>query len=99
MRDALAPTNALALLHALVRVRDLEDTRARDVVVLLLNHVHDLGHVLRCQPMVAVHRKQGGLQVVGGEVSVWAPVRVAWARLVGHEDLLAAMRAHYQLHN
>lgn len=92
MRNAFARTNPLSLLHSLPRVRDLKDARTRDVVVLLLYHVHDLGHVLGRKSLVTVHCQKGGLQVIGREVAVRASMRVAWARLVGHQDLLAAVK-------
>ena len=54
-RRPLSPADALALRDALPRVRNLEHACARDVEVIRLDGVHDLGQIPCCESLARVH--------------------------------------------
>jgi hypothetical protein len=79
---------AVTLLDALARVRDLVHSRARNVIVPALDRRYDLRQVPGTQALTSIGGEQCRLQVVQSEVTIRAPVRVLWPRLVLREDLL-----------
>ena len=89
MVDSLAPSDALALLHArrpLPAMRQLEHPRASYVVVRLSDDAEHLGQ-LRASEAVGRREEEG--KPVGGKVPEGTAVRVLGARLRGRQDLLA----------
>ena len=77
MRHALALAEAVAALDAVLRVRELKHTRARDMVVPGLYSVQNLCLV---RGRDAVVRRERGAQILRRKVTKGAAVRVlrAW---------------------
>lgn len=85
--DRVALADAVALCDALARVLDLEQARAREVVVVLLRRADDLLLVCRVE---AVGRRERGGEIRLGKVAEWASVRLALLGCVAVDDLDAA---------
>lgn len=69
---------------------NLEYSSTREMVVLFLDLIHDFSHLQRARVDGVVLREER-LQRLRSKMTVGAAVRVLWTRLVGGENLLAAI--------
>lgn len=89
MTNANTLPETLTLLDVL-RMCNLEYSSTREMVVLLLDLIHDFSHLKRTGVNGVVLREER-LQRLGSKMTVGTAMRVLWTRLVGGEDLLAAI--------